>query len=185
LQLADRPATGGTPASVIVTITLHELLAQAGLAETSDGTQLSADELWRIADQAEIWPTIITANGEPLAMGRTRRIATRAQTMALITREAGCSFPGCDHPPEWSDHHIVEWILGGRTDLDNLTLLCHYHHTHFARKGWTCRLNTDGLPEWIPPTWIDQQQRPQMNARIHRLHTQRQHRKQRPLAAAA
>jgi hypothetical protein len=44
---------------------------------------------------------------------------------------------------------------------------------HFLRKGWTCRLNIDGLPEWIPPWWIDRNQRPQINARIRRLHAQR------------
>ena len=122
LQLADRPATGGTPASVIVTVQLEDLLAKAGIAETTDGSQLSADQLLRIADQAEIWPTIIDRNGVPLALGRTRRIATRGQTMALIAREGGCSFPGCDHPPQWCDrHHIIDWIDGGPTDLDNLT----------------------------------------------------------------
>jgi hypothetical protein len=68
----------------------------------------------------------------------------------------------------------VDWILGGLTDLDNLTLLCRYHHTHFLQKGWTCRINTDGLPEWIPPWWIDRNQQPQINARIRRLHAQRQ-----------
>ena len=103
------------------------------------------------------------------------RRSSRGQTMALITRDAGCSFPGCTHPPSWCDrHHILDWILGGLTDLDNLSLLCRYHHTHFLQKGWTCHINTDGLPEWIPPWWIDQQQRPQINTRIRRLHTQRQ-----------
>ncbi len=175
LQLADRPATGGTPASVIVTVGVGELLAKAGIAETSDGSQLSAAQLLRIADQAEIWPTVIDGNGVPLGLGRTRRIASRGQTMALIAREGGCSFPGCDHPPQWCDrHHIIEWILGGRTDLENLTLVCRYHHTHFLQKGWTCRMNVDGLPEWIPPRWIDPQQRPQLNNRIRRLNTQRE-----------
>ena len=165
LQLADRPAVGGTPASVIVTVQLEDLLAKAGIAETTDGSQLSTDQLLRIADEAEIWPTIIDRNGVPLALGRTRRIATRGQTMALIAREGGCSFPGCDHPPQWCDrHHIIDWIDGGPTDLDNLTLLCRHHHTHFLQKGWTCRMNADGLPEWIPPRWIDPEQRPQLNA---------------------
>jgi Domain of unknown function (DUF222) len=122
LQLADRPAVGGIPASVIVTIGVEELLAKAGIAETTDGTQLSADQLLRIANEAEIWPTIIDRTGVPLALGRTRRIASRGQTMALIAREGGCSFPGCDHPPQWCDrHHIIDWIDGGPTDLDNLT----------------------------------------------------------------
>ena len=143
---------------------VEDLLAKAGIAETTDGTQLSAAQLLRIADEAEIWPAIIDRNGVPLALGRTRRIASRGQTMALIAREGGCSFPGCDHPPQWCDrHHIIDWIDGGPTDLDNMTLLCRYHHTHFLQKGWTCRINADGLPEWIPPRWIDPEQRPQLH----------------------
>jgi hypothetical protein len=185
LKSADQPLVGGIPASVIVTVALEDLLAKAGLAETSDGTVLSSQQLLRIADEAEIWPTIINHNNVPLALGRTQRLASRGQTMALIARDAGCSFPGCTHPPSWSDrHHILDWILGGATDLENLTLLCRYHHTHFLQKGWTCRMNGDGLPEWIPPWWIDQQQRPQLNARIRRLHAQCQLGRRRPPTAA-
>ena len=186
LQLADRPATGGTPASVIVTVQLEDLLAKAGIAETTDGSQLSADQLLRVADEAEIWPTIIDRNGVPLALGRTRRIASRGQTMALIAREGGCSFPGCDHPPQWCDrHHIIDWIDGGPTDLDNMTLLCRFHHTHFLQKGWTCRMNGGGLPEWIPPRWIDPERRPQVHTRIRRLSLQRELRRRRQPPAAA
>jgi hypothetical protein len=100
---------------------------------------MSSDQLLRIADEAEIWPTIIDPNGVPLALGRSQRLASRGQTMALIARDSGCSFPGCNHPPQWCDrHHILDWILGGLTDLDNLTMLCRYHHTHFLQKGWLC-----------------------------------------------
>jgi hypothetical protein len=189
LKMADQPASGGTPASVIVTIGLEELLNKAGLAETSDGSTLTPDQLLRIADEADIWPTIINQHNIPLALGRTRRIATPGQTMALHVRDAGCSFPGCTHPPSYCDrHHIIDWINGGFTDLDNLTLLCRYHHTHFLQKGWTCRMNADGLPEWVPPWWIDQDQRPQINTRIRRLNAQRQplqrrHRRRSPDAA--
>jgi hypothetical protein len=121
------------------------------------------------------WPTIIDRDGVPLALGRTRRLASPGQTMALIARDAGCSFPGCTHPAAWCDrHHILDWILGGPTDLDNLTLLCRYHHTHFLQKGWSCRINAEGLPEWIPPRGIDQDQQPHINPRIRRIHTQQQ-----------
>jgi Domain of unknown function (DUF222)/HNH endonuclease len=186
LRLADRPATGGTPASVILTVAIDDLLQRAGIAETTDGSQLSADQLLRIADEAEIWPTVIDRTGVPLALGRTRRIASRGQTMALIAREGGCSFPGCDHPPQWCDrHHIIDWIDGGPTDLENLTLLCRHHHTHFLQKGWMCRINADGLPEWTPPRWIDPKQRPQLHTRIRRLNVERDLGRRRRTRAAA
>jgi hypothetical protein len=79
--------------------------------------------------------------------------------------------------------------LGGNTDLNNLTLLCRYHHTHFLQKGWTCRINPDGLPEWTPPKWVDAEQHPHTNTRIQRLNTQRQlqlqHRNRQRRSAAA
>ena len=70
LKSADQPAVGGIPASVIVTVPLQDLLAKAGLAETSDGTLLSSEQLLRIADEAEIWPTIIDHHNIPLALGQ-------------------------------------------------------------------------------------------------------------------
>jgi Domain of unknown function (DUF222) len=97
LKMPDQPSVGGSPAAVIVTIDLDELLAKAGLAETSDGTLLTPQQLLRIADEAEIWPTIINRNGVPLALGRTQRLASRGQTMALITRDGGC--PAAPIPP--------------------------------------------------------------------------------------
>jgi Domain of unknown function (DUF222) len=186
LQLADRPAVGGTPASVIVTIGADELLQRAGIAETSDGTQLSADQLLRIANEAEIWPTIIDRTGVPLTLGRTRRIASRGQTMALIAREGGCSFPGLRSSPAMvrpAPHHRLDRWRADRSRQSDL--LCRYHHTHFLQKGWTCSMNADGLPEWIPPRWIDPQQRPQLNTRIRRLHAQHQLRRRRRTPAAA
>jgi hypothetical protein len=69
-----------------------------------------------------------------------------ARSRAALIRRAGAS-------------DITSWI-GFWAALLILTLLCRYHHTHFLQKGWTCRINTDGLPEWIPPRWIDQDQRP-------------------------
>jgi hypothetical protein len=51
-------------------IEVDDLLTNAGLAETTDGSQLTSDQLLRIADEAEIRPTIINRNGVPLALGR-------------------------------------------------------------------------------------------------------------------
>ena len=126
------PDSGGTPATVIVTIDLDDLLNKTGYAVTSDGTLIRTDTALAAADQADIYWAITHSTGQILHLGRTRRIATRAQTIALYARDLGCSFPGCDTPPEWTErHHIVPWSEGGKTDLNNLTLLCSYHHHNF------------------------------------------------------
>ena len=95
------PDSGGTPATVIVTIDLEDLLAKSGYAITSDGTLIKTDTALAAADQADIYWAFRNSTGQVLHLGRTRRIASRPQTIALYARDQGCSFPGCDTPPEW------------------------------------------------------------------------------------
>ena len=107
---------------MIITIDLQDLLAKTGYAAASDGTLIRTDHALRLADQAEMYFAAATAKGVPLRLGRIRRIATLGQTIALIARDKGCSFPGCDVPPEWCErHHIRAWLDGGETNLDKVT----------------------------------------------------------------
>ena len=161
------PDSGGTPATVIITIDIDDLLNKTGYAVASDGTLIPTRQALGLADQPRSTGPPSPAPATPLRLGRTRRIATAGQTAALIARDHGCSFPGCDTAPEWCErHHVIAWVDGGGTDLNNLTLLCRYHHHNFASKGWECQINPDGLPEWRPPWWIDRQRRPMINNRI-------------------
>jgi hypothetical protein len=108
----------------------------------------------RIAAEANIMPVVLGDTGGVLAYGLTRRVASPAQRLALAARDRGCSFPGCDRPPSWCHtHHVTPWADGGPTNLDNLTLLCGFHHREHAKRGWTCRIR-DGIPEWTPPNAI-------------------------------
>jgi hypothetical protein len=156
------PVTGGTPATVLVTMTLGQLETRTGLVTTSRGGALSVMDALRIAGEATVVPVVIDREGV-LGDGRTRRIATTAQRDALAARDRGCCFPGCDAPPGWTQvHHVVEWIYGGTTDLDNLCLLCGYHHREFERRGWKVTMR-DGRPWWIPPAHVDPDQVPIRN----------------------
>ena len=173
------PDSGGTPATVIITIDLENLLANTGYGVTSDGTLIPTNTVRQLTDQAEVYTAILNGTGEVLRLGRTRRIASRSQTIALYARDQGCSFPGCDTPPERCErHHVIGWADGGATDLNNLTLLCRYHHHNFANKGWDCHIDPNGLPEWTPPWWIDRNRQPLINTRIQSALAARHHRRQ-------
>ena len=173
------PDAGGTPATVIITLDLQDLLNKTGYAVGSDGALIPTQKALAMADQADVYWAAVNATGVPLQLGRSRRIATLGQTAALIARDKGCSFPGCDTPPEWCErHHVIPWSEGGLTDLHNLTLLCRYHHHNFLAKGWDCQINGDGLPEWRPPWWIDRQRRPMINNRIRGALAATTHRRQ-------
>jgi HNH endonuclease len=39
-----------------------------------------------------------------------------------------CQFPGCTHTRHLHAHHVRHWLFGGRTDIDNLILVCSFHH---------------------------------------------------------
>jgi hypothetical protein len=57
-------------------------------------------------------------------------------------------------------HHIREWEFGGGTELSNLVMLFSVHHREIHSSGWSVRIATDGSPEFIPPLWIDIEQKP-------------------------
>jgi hypothetical protein len=73
---------------------------------------------------------IVERNGEPLALGRRRRLATRAQRRALLARDGGCVRPGCTETriERLHAHHLRPWRLGGRTDVSGMVLLCDVDH---------------------------------------------------------
>lgn len=167
LRADTLPASGGTPATVIVTLTEEQLRTRTGVARVADGSRLPVRDLGDLAGGAEVWGVVVGEDGVPLRLARTRRIASPGQTIALIARDGGCCFPGCEVAPEWCErHHIREWSLGGRTDMDNLVLLCRYHHRHHLSRGWAVLISAAGVPEWRPPSWIDPQRRPRVNHRI-------------------
>ena len=95
------PDTGGIPATVIVTIDAQDLIDRVGHGRTADGTVLPTAKLLQLANNADIIPTVLTALAGSI-LGRSRRIASRPQTLALIARDGGCSFPGCTHPPQYA-----------------------------------------------------------------------------------
>ncbi len=47
------------------------------------------------------------------------------------------------------------WVDGGPTNLRNLTLLCGFHHRLIHHGDWEVQIAADGLPEFIPPQYLD------------------------------
>jgi hypothetical protein len=62
-----------------------------------------------------------------------------------------CTFPGCGARRFTQAHHIVWWDQGGRTDLDNLLLVCTLHHKLVHEYGWAVRRDGEGMARWFRP----------------------------------
>lgn len=83
----------------------------------------------RYACDATIRRVLLDPDGAPVEVGPATRVVPPSLRRLLVHRDGGCTWPGCDRPPEWCDaHHVVPWTSGGATAAGNLTLLCRHHH---------------------------------------------------------
>ena len=86
---------------------------------------------------------VIDAPGQ-LNLGRTTRVANRAQRRALGALYATCAIPGCDvRYSRTKLHHVIWWHHDGRTDLCNLLPLCERHHQNVHNHGWILTLTPE------------------------------------------
>ncbi|GAA2184484.1 HNH endonuclease signature motif containing protein [Micromonospora lupini] len=164
LRTGELPDSGGDPAQIVVTTSYDTLTRQLGDGALDIGLRLTPETVRRLACDAAILPAALGGTGQPLDLGRQRRLVTGPLRRALVLRDRGCAFPGCDRPPRWCDaHHIHHWADGGPTNLNNAVLLCGHHHRHIHHNDWTLRLGDDNHPEFIPPAWLDPDQLPRRN----------------------
>ena len=111
--------------------------------------ELPAEVLRRLFDTADIHPIIVRGGvvfHAPgcLDLGRTTRVANRAQRRALRALYPTCAIPGCDTRYDLCHlHHIIWWEHGGPTDLANLLPLCVRHHHAVHDHGWHLVLAAD------------------------------------------
>ncbi len=128
---AGRSAGKAQGVDLLVVADYDTVAGQLRDARLVDGTPLSVEELLGLACDARILPTIFKGKSEPLWLGRGRRHASSRQRAVLAVRDKGCV--GCGASANWCQaHHIVHWEHGGKTDLDNLCLLCSYCHHHLV-----------------------------------------------------
>ena len=126
---AHRLDTGSIPqrasqrTHVQVTTTLETLAALAGApgAETEFDGLLPDTTVQRLPCDSTVTRVLLDAESAVIDVGRSRRVVPGATRRALNVRDRGCRWPGCGRPESWTAaHHIVHWVHGGRTDMDNL-----------------------------------------------------------------
>lgn len=126
-------AANGGAASVVMSITLDDLAgADANtLFQTNVGVELDAFDLVRLGmdGTSDFLLTVDGLSGVPLHLGRSRRLASVGQRIAMFAVQGVCSWAGCTTSmSECEAHHIISWLRYGATDIENLTGLCPTHH---------------------------------------------------------
>ena len=136
--------------------TLQAHILGLGPLPTNDAINLVDDA------RTDLYIAIQTTDGTVLKFGRTRRLASALQRLALALREHGtCAWPGCDITWNRCDaDHDPPWDQGGLTNLDTMRLLCtngHHTHRHETNNNITRQPNSpwtinNEQPEPRPPT---------------------------------
>lgn len=174
LHVGGLREVGGLPPQVMVTMSYDDLVTGLGDNRTSthqipsvrdhrpqslNGSAhlphagpIPAQRVRHLACDADLIPIVLNSVGRVVDLGRSQRLVTPALRRALIARDGGCIFPGCALPSTWTEaHHIVNWLEGGPTSLDNLVLLCSHHHHAIHTRRW--QITGPAHRPTITPVW--------------------------------
>jgi Domain of unknown function (DUF222) len=152
---AEAGRTGRVLPSMVVLTPIEILLEEAepGMAAEVVGTgTITPATARRLACNAKISRVITGPDGEILDLGRSARLFSPAQRLAMIVRDGGCVFPTCTAPPEHCEcHHLHDWIRGGLTNLADGAMYCDRHHDLYHQGKFTARRQPDGTLEHRRP----------------------------------
>jgi hypothetical protein len=146
LAAGDLPVLRTVKPQLTALIQLEDLADPTGVAAaTKLGSGATASSLVarQAACDADIARIVLGPDSLPLDVGRAKRLVPAHIRRAAEVRDGGCVFTGCHAPAWWCDaHHLVHWIDGGDTSLDNTALLCERHHTQ-VHHGFALRWDPD------------------------------------------
>lgn len=127
-------SSGGDRTTVLLHVDVDGLQG----AETDDGLLIGRAATERLCCDAGVVP-VLARKGRTIDVGRKTRTIPPPIRRALRRRDRHCRFPGCRQSLHLDGHHIVSWMRGGRTELDNLVHLCRFHHRCAHEGGFTVR----------------------------------------------
>jgi hypothetical protein len=154
LDAGDLPDRGGERPHLSVLVPLETVMDDLGApgADLESGGMLTGEAVRRLLCDCKVHRVVTKGASQPIDVGRATRTAPAALRRALVVRDRGCAFPGCDRPAAWCDvHHLVHWTRGGATDPDNCVLLCTAHHRMVHEGGWQLYRARDGRLLVRPP----------------------------------
>ncbi|HEY1330783.1 MAG TPA: DUF222 domain-containing protein, partial [Actinomycetota bacterium] len=147
-------STGGAGTTLIVHAPLGALTRNESGCELEGGGVIHPETARRLGCEARVQVQIEDEHAQPLRLGRAVREPPAWMARQLRHRDGECRFPGCGRRQHTHAHHIVWWMHGGRTDLDNLVLLCGAHHKLVHEFGWRLRRERDGTVAWFRPNGL-------------------------------
>ena len=151
LRLGDAPTQHGQRPQVGVLFTAEQYAALSRSPELAAGSfagssqTASGRELRQLTDDCELFRVVLDARGIPIEVSSEVRTVPTGLWRALLVRDGGCVWEGCDAPASWCDvaHGKRSYARKGRLSLDNALLLCRRHHRRFDQGPHTVEIDGD------------------------------------------
>lgn len=145
-------------ATVVVHAQLSALTGEGdGSGGSNDGCEIEGgpavhpETVRRLLCNARTQTVVEDGDGTVLGLGRMSREPSAWMVRQVRYRDRGCRFPGCGTRAFTEAHHVEFWRHGGPTDLDNLLLVCSFHHRLVHEHGWGISRAPDGNVAWFQP----------------------------------
>jgi len=144
--------TSVSPPQVVVHADLEALITEdGGVTELGSGGLVPNETAQRLSCDCVV-ETVITDGSQIIGVGRNSRTIPGWLRRLVHHRDRGtCVFHGCDNTNWLQVHHIVHWSKGGPTDLDNLILLCGFHHRFVHEQDWSITTGPGGVFQFRKP----------------------------------
>lgn len=137
----DRWAPSQAPNQLVIVADLGVIdgTAPDGRCEVLDAGPVPKSILNDLSPDTRITGALFAGPGQPLWLGRGRRLASAAQQLAVAIRDRGCVLCGAAmHRCRY--HHVDEWDADhGTTDVPNLAALCNDCHNTLHKRGQRLR----------------------------------------------
>jgi hypothetical protein len=143
-----------TPPQITIHADLEALITEdGGVTELGSGALIPNETARRLSCDCVV-ETVITDGSQVIGVGRNSRTVPGWLRRLVHHRDGGtCVFSGCDNTNWLQVHHIVHWSKGGPTDLDNLILLCGFHHRYLHEHRWHITRNSNKQFQFRKPDW--------------------------------
>jgi hypothetical protein len=162
VQLATRAAKsdldperifGETTPAVRVHVQASDLEAGAGTGHIEGQTAaVSIETVTRLICTSGIVPVLFHGL-TPIDAGRTQRLHSVRQRIAIAAAWGGCAWTGCDEPEYACEVHHAERWNGSNTTLENGIPLCRFHHVELHCNGWS--LSIERHPDGDTTVWLE------------------------------
>lgn len=148
LRVGDAPTDHGERPQVMIVFSAAEYAALGTSPELTTGRFLGSGqtvtgrEVRNLVDDCEVFRLVLDEQGTPIEVSKSVRTVPVGLWRALLVRDGGCVWEGCDAPASWCDvaHGNRSFTRGGKLSLDNSLLLCRRHHRRFDQGSFSVRI---------------------------------------------